>query len=90
MRIGIIGRQPALLQRAQHTVTARGHEAHPTVYDEDALALIRSRRIDALVIGGRVEAASRVLLLAACAEHGVRPEEVFGPDKLQQALDSLA
>jgi hypothetical protein len=60
------------------------------LHDENALALIRSRAIDVLMIGGGVEAASRMLLLAACAERGVRPLEVFGPDKLQQALDSLA
>ena len=89
MRIGIIGRHPGLLDTALDTARASGHAPLGTTSDAEAFAWIEAGRIDALVIGGGVEAASRAALTTACAASGVQVVDVFGPGNLRTALASL-
>jgi hypothetical protein len=89
MNIGIVGRHRPLLDTAMATAARVGHTAKGTLDDDEAVAWIRDGAIEALVIGGGVEQASRQTLLDACATHGVRPVEVFGPAMLEQALRDL-
>jgi hypothetical protein len=89
MRIGILGRHASLMATAIVAAARSGHEARGTLEDADALAWIRDAAIHALVIGGGVEPASRRALLDACAQHGIRPVEIFGPTMLEDALRAL-
>jgi len=89
MRIGIIGRHPALLDTALDTARASGHAPVGTTSDAEATAWIEAGRIEALVIGGGVEPESRAALTAACTTSGVQVVDVFGPGHLRAALDSL-
>ena len=90
MRVGIIGRHAPVLRGAEATAAALGHQACGTLLDDDALARLRDRAVDALAIGGGVEAPSRVALISACTQAGAKPLEVFGPDSLKSALQSLS
>ncbi len=92
MRVGILGRHRAMLDAAMGLARERGFEALGTTEDAEALAWIDSGRIDALSIGGGVEAGSRAILLTACADAGVVALEVFGldgPNGLDAALARL-
>jgi hypothetical protein len=89
MNIGIVGRHPPTLETAMTTVARLGHAAKGALDDDEAVAWMRDGAIEVLVIGGGVEQASRRTLLEACAAHGVRPVEVFGPGSLEKALLEL-
>ena len=89
MKIGIIGRHPHIMETALATAGHVGHEAIGTLEDAVALQWISQRQIGALVIGGGVEAASRQILLQACAAQGIQPVEIMGPGQLESALRAL-
>jgi hypothetical protein len=89
MKIGIIGRHPAVLEGALALARELGHEAVGTSADDEALRWLADRTVAALVIGGGVEPAARAKLLAACKESAVRPVEVFGPENLRAVLAAL-
>jgi hypothetical protein len=89
MNIGIIGRHAHILSAAISQAQNLGHTAVGTHDDNIALAWLAAHTVDALVIGGGVEPASRAALVSACKERGVKPLEVFGPQGLTAALLSL-
>lgn len=89
MTIGILGRHESLLATAITTAERLGHVARGTTRDGEALDWIREGTIQAIVIGGGVDATSRQTVLAACTVHGVRAVEVCGPGHLAQALAAL-
>jgi hypothetical protein len=89
MNIGIVGRHQPMLMTAMATAVRVGHIAKGMLDDDEAVAWMHDGSIEALVIGGGVEQASRRVLLVACAAHHVRPVEVFGPLLLEQALIEL-
>jgi hypothetical protein len=89
MHIGIVGRHPSILDAAIATAKELGHTAVGTTADDVALQWLSERKVSALVIGGGVERPSRTKLIQACAERGVHPIEVFGPDKLRATLAAL-
>jgi DNA-binding NtrC family response regulator len=93
IRIGILGRHRSMLDAALAFAAQRGFEARATTEDDEALAWITAGEIAALSIGGGVEDASRLRLLAACAQAGVQAIEVYGmegPRGLERALDALS
>lgn len=92
MRVGILGRHRAMLDAAMGLARERGFEALGSTEDAEAMAWVASGRIDALSIGGGVEAESRAMMLAACADAGIVALEVFGldgPNGLGAALGRL-
>jgi hypothetical protein len=89
MRIGIIGRHESMLQTAVAKTRELGHAGVGTVDDAVALNWLEAKAVDALVIGGGVEPASRHILIEACSRSGVAAHEVFGPGNLERTLRSL-
>jgi hypothetical protein len=89
MRVGIIGRHESILQTAMAKASDLGHAGVGTIDDAVALDWLQAKAVDALVIGGGVEPASRQRLIEACRRSAVAAHEVFGPDGLERALRSL-
>lgn len=89
MNIGVIGRHPAILERALALIGSHGHSARGTLIDAEALAWVRSRAVQCLLIGGGVDDPSRKALLDACTNHQVRAVEVFGPHNLERVVAEL-
>jgi hypothetical protein len=89
MKIGILGRQPAMMQRALALAAAAGHEAIGELTDAAMTRHLESGAVQALVIGGGVETASRTAMRALAAAHGVRVLEPSGPDQLPAMLAAL-
>ncbi len=89
-RLGILGRQPAMLQAALAQARALGLVAQGSTDDDTVLGWITTRAIDALIIGGGVEAATRQRLEPACRAAGVRVVPVASPAMLGEALRALA
>lgn len=89
-RIGILGRQPQMLQRALEMAVAAGLDAIGSAREDETLARIADGRLRALVIGGGVEAASRVAMQAACAAAGAEAIPVSGPHALAEVCEALA
>ena len=89
MHIGIIGRNPHLLASALAEARDLGHVASGTTSDEQALRWLSEGQVQALVIGGGVEALSRTVLIDACRTFHVLPIEVHGPHALRSALAAL-
>jgi hypothetical protein len=90
VRIGIIGRDSSLLRQALELGEGAGHDARGTLDDAEALAWVRAGQVNALLIGGGVEPASRDALVAACEESDVRSVLVSGPGVLGDALLRLS
>lgn len=90
MKIGILGRNGDLLRDALDLAEGAGHDARGTLIDHEALAWVRSHHIQALLIGGGVEATSRKVMLAECAQNGVKAVEISGPGVLGHSLKELA
>jgi hypothetical protein len=89
-RIGILGRQPQMLQRALEMAAAAGLDAVGSTREDDILGWIAGGHIRALVIGGGVEEASRAAMQAACAGSGVEAIPVSGPHALAEVFEALA
>jgi hypothetical protein len=90
MRIGILGRDAALMREALDLAEGAGHDARGTLIDHEALAWVRGGQVAALLVGGGVEPTSRTVVMAECAKHGVRAVEIAGPGVLGHALNELA
>ncbi|MCA0331168.1 MAG: hypothetical protein LCI03_14875 [Actinobacteria bacterium] len=90
MKIGILGRNGDLLRDALDLAEGAGHDARGTLIDHEALAWVRSHHIQALLIGGGVEETSRKVMLAECAQNGVKAVEIAGPGVLGHSLKELA
>ena len=89
MKIGILGRQPAMMQRALALAATAGHEAIGELSDAAMARHLEGGAVRALVIGGGVESASRGAMRALAATHGVRVLEPTGPDQLPRLLAAL-
>jgi hypothetical protein len=89
MKIGILGRQPAMMQRALALAAAAGHEAIGELSDAALARHLEGGALQALIIGGGVEPASREAMRALAATHGVRVLEPAGPDQLPALLSAL-
>jgi hypothetical protein len=89
MKVGILGRQPPLMDRALAAVRDAGHEAVGALDDAVMQAHLERRSIDALLIGGGVEAGSRERLHALGAAQGIPVLDVWGPDRLREVLHRL-
>jgi hypothetical protein len=72
MSVLVIARAQPLLDRIVPLLRAGGIAATGTTSDEDAMSMLATGGVAALVIGGGVEEASRLRLEAAARRHGIR------------------
>jgi hypothetical protein len=89
MKIGILGRHPSMMARALALAAAAGHEAVGELTDEAMVRHVEGGSLQALLIGGGVESASREAMRALAATHGVRLLEPAGPGQLTELFAQL-
>jgi len=98
MRILVLARAPAVIERILPLLRAAGMEAAGTTSDDDAVTRVEQEDFAALVIGGGVEEGSRHRLRVAGRKKGVRvidgalrgrDPETYVRDELLPALAAL-
>lgn len=90
MKLGMLGRDPAVMQRALALAARLGHDAKGTLQLDEAMGWLQDGSIEGLVIGGGIADEPRAALLARCQQRGVRSIEVFGPANLEPMLAELS
>jgi predicted TIM-barrel fold metal-dependent hydrolase len=86
-RVLVLGRHEGLMAKVERLLGAQGFEVVPALRDEDALRLLSAGAVQALIIGGGVEADARPPLLALAARLGIPVvQHTGGPVGLVDAL----
>lgn len=88
-RILVLGRHPGIMERVTAMLTAAGCAVVPCFTDDEARVALERGDLDAFLIGGGVEAASRAALVPLAAAHQVIVvEHTGGPNALLSHVEA--
>jgi TPP-dependent trihydroxycyclohexane-1,2-dione (THcHDO) dehydratase len=86
-RVLVLGRHEGIMAKVVRLLGDEGFDVTPTLTDEAALQVLESGAVDAFIIGGGVEVASRPALRELAQRQGVPiVEHAGGPAGLVEAL----